>query len=220
MKIFITLLLLLLPLNIKAAECSDAQVKNYQKLIKQIQVTYDYYDEQKDDLKFIASFHNVQKDFYLVNYNDFKYTIVYKEIKDGVITVGDLTPGQTYRFSVLNNDNKCKSQILDTITIQVPHYNAYYKDPLCVGIEEFEWCKKWVNVNNVSYKTFQKESESYKLEKENSLIEPEPVVEPDIWQQLRNFIGNYYIYIVGVIVVVASVIVIIVKRRKDKTFKF
>ena len=219
MKIFITLLLLLLPLNIKAAECSDTQVKNYQKLIKQIQVTYDYVD-MKDDLKFIASFHNVQNDFYLVNYNDFKYPKVYKGIKDSVIAVSDLEPGQTYRFSVLNNGSKCKSQILDTITVQVPHYNAYYKDPLCVGIEEFEWCKKWVNASNVSYETFEKEAKAYKLEKESNVIEPEPVVKPDVWQQIRNFIGNYYVYIVGIIVVIASIIVIIVKRRKDKAFKF
>lgn len=220
MKVLIALLLLFSPLTIQAATCSNTQVDIYEKLANQIQTTFDYV-ETDNSFSFTVAFHNVHDDLYLVNYSDFDHMIIYKDSVDNVLVASNLTPGKTYTFHILNKDKKCASKMIDTITIDVPDYNPYYKDVLCEGIEEFEWCKKWSNVSGVSYETFQNNAQNYKQAKEQENVpDDEPVGDQDVLGQIRNFVANYYMYIVGAIVFVGFIIVIIISKHRNKKFKF
>ena len=220
MKILITLLLLFSPFTIEAATCTKKQVSNYEKLADQIQTTFDYV-ENNNEFYFNVTFHNVHNELYLINSVDFEKLITYQNDKDGILMASKLEQGKTYTFQVLNKDTKCSTKVIDKITVVVPNYNAYYKDPLCQGIEEFEWCQKWVNVSGVSYESFKASALNYKQQKENSNINTEnPDETTNIFEKIRNFIGQYYLYIVGVLVVIATIVVIIISKRKDKKFKF
>lgn len=205
--------ILFFPLTVDAASCTKDQISRYEKLASDIQATLDYV-EKNNDISFTITFHNVHNELYLVDYSTFDNISIYKNAGSSIIEVTDYKPGNSYTFHILNNDKKCTTEIISKITVSVPFYNSYYKDPLCQGIETYSLCQKWNNIGNMSYKDFQKSVNEYKKKLEESDTNQDIVIEDNLWNQIRNFVANYYLYIVIVIVIIASIIVYIVHKKK------
>lgn len=215
-KIILGLFILLwIPSRINALSCTDSQVNRLEKLAKQIQTTYDY-QETSDGVYFTIKFHNVHEDLYLVDYNTFENMIIYDNNSSGIVLAPNYAPGSSYTFSVLNQKSLCDVMVVSKVTVTLPSYNKYYKDPLCEGLSSYSLCQKWVNVGNISYAEFQKNIQTYREQIQTTDPEVETEIEDTFWNRVRNFMANYYLYFILVFVVLASIIVFLIQRRKKE----
>lgn len=208
-------LLFLLPFSVTAYECNDAQILRYEQLASQIQTSFEY-TETEDGLTFDILFHNVNKDFELVDYYTYDYLVIFKNDKSGIIVVPNYLPGKTYKFSILNNGNLCDTEILREITVVTPNYNKYYKDPVCSGVSNFELCQKWANVGNISYNNFVKSVNEYKSNNEVEEDEIIVEIEDNFVNDLRSFFAKYYIYIIIGLLIIVSLIMYLTNKKKHK----
>ena len=131
-----------------------------------------------------------------MNYSDFDTIKKYRNT-GGVIVANEYAANKTYNFSVLYDGSSCDSYIVKTIKVTTPTYNKYYSDPLCKGIETYSLCQKWNNIGNVSYEDFKTSVTDYKKQQESNTQITEPMIENNLWNQIRNFIANYYVYLLG-----------------------
>lgn len=206
-------IILLIPSKTLALKCTESQIERFEKLAKQIQVTYDY-QEKEDNVQFTIKFHNVHNDLYLIDYNTFDETMIYNDNRSGIITASNYQPGLTYTFEVVNKKSLCDLTIITKVTTTLPSYNKYYKDSLCDGIENYFLCQKWANVGTISYSDFKKGIESYRLQ--NKITEP--VIDEDIeysfWDKIRNFVADYYFYFVLVFVFFVGIVLFVKQKQK------
>ena len=98
--------------------------------------------------------------------------------------------GENLIFYVYPTDQFCSDKYIYSIRIQLPTYNKYYKDPVCVGVENYTLCNKW-STHNMSYEKFTQNVIEYKksLEKPPATIE-EPE-EKGIKDYIIEFLVNY-----------------------------
>ena len=207
----------LFPFSVNAYSCNETQISRYEQLANQIQTTFEY-NETDDGLIFDILFHNVYKDFEVVDYYTYDYLITYENNNNTGITIAsDYLPGKTYKFSILNNGKLCDMEIIREITVTTPNYNKYYKDPVCSDVSSFELCQKWANIGNVSYDNFVKSVNQYKEENQSDEIIIDDVINNDLGDNIRNFFAKYYMYIIIVLLIIVSLIMHLINRRnKDK----
>lgn len=197
---------------VKAYPCSKEQTSRYEKLARQIQATYDY-RETNDGIVFDITFHNVHSELYIADYDTFDYHVKY--IADnGIILAEGYLPSDNYTFKVLNVKSRCNTQIIRNISITLPYYNSYSTDPLCKGISEFSLCQKWVNFGNLTEKEFKKSVEEYRKEKEKVGLTDRFLEEKTAWDKIRDFVAEYYIYIVIFIVLIATIAAYLINYNK------
>lgn len=214
--LWMTIFLLFFPLKIDAASCTKGQIQRYEKLANQIQTTYDYV-ENNNGVLFTITFHNVYEDLYLVDYTTFGSLTTYKNKNNGTIEVSGYEPNKNYTFHVLNNNTLCDTKIISKINVTLPFYNSYYKDPLCEGIETYSLCQKWNNIGKMSRSEFEKSIKEYKIKLEVEDNEDSNIViEDTIWNQIRNFVANYYIYIITIVILITIVIIYVIQKRKKR----
>lgn len=204
---------------VKAYPCSKEQTSRYEKLANQIQATYEY-KEVNDEIVFDITFHNVNNDFYIVDYYNLDHLKTYENNGSGVIIADNYLPGNKYRFSILNKKKSCDTKIISEIFVTLPNYNKFYKDDICKDIGEFELCKKWVNNGGISYEHFLKSAKEYKEEKNEIPEELNNKIEENLFDKIRNFIAAYYVYIIITILILAIIIVYCVHRKRSKKYKW
>ena len=209
---FITIVLLL-PFSVDAITCNKEQISRYEKLANQVQTTLEY-RETEDGIAFDVIFHNVHNDFKIMDYNSYSYLKPSSDNKEGIIKATNYLPNQSYDFGIVNHDSVCDSKIIRKITITMPYYNSYYKNSLCNGISEFELCKKWVNIGNISYTTFVNSVNEYKktMESADNILDVE--IEDNLINNIRNFFAKYYFYIIITILVIISIIMYLINKRR------
>lgn len=129
--------------------------------------------------------------------------------ENGVITLSRVSAGD-YKFEF--RYFHCGDQLVRTAKLTVPKYNYYSEHPLCDGVppEEVQECDEWYQgkvteelltekINE--YKKQQGKDESNKIDK--------------ILDIIKNFITNYYLYIIGIVavIIIATTTIIIKKKR-------
>ena len=205
--------LFLFPLSVSAASCTKEQISRYEQLASAIQTTFEY-KETEEGLTFDILFHNVHEDLYIINYNSLAS---YEYKNSGIITAHSYMPGQIYKFSVLNYNGYCETQIVRSIIVTTPNYNKYYKDPVCDGVNGFELCQKWANIGNISYERFVEGVNDYKEKNKVNEVAPEEETDQNVVNDIRSFLATYYIYIIICILIIASIIMYLVnKKNKNK----
>lgn len=213
---YIISFLFLLPFSVMAYECNEMQISRYKQLASHIQTTFEY-EETNDGLTFDILFHNVNIDFEIVDYYTYDSLVIYENNNSGIVVAPTYLPGKTYKFSVLNNNRLCDSEIIRQITVTTPNYNKYYKDSVCSGVSGFELCQKWANIGSMSYDNFIKNVNEYKELSKSDEVVPNEVENNSTVDIIRNFIAKYYVYIIIVILIITSLIMYLInKRRKYK----
>lgn len=200
MMLFICLLLF--PFSIKAFCYSKDKVK-FQKLAENIDYTY-VFDENTKTFNII--FTNLQTSLSL---NGVVYT-------NQETTLTGFIPGNSYNFVVKTNDSTCYDEMIKTIYVTLPIYNANYNDPLCQGLHDYDICQKWGNYisdRSEFEKQIQKINTSVN-ENDNQISEEEY---KGIFDYLANIFVNTY-YIVLPIIIVVCLIGIYKLNKKDRLF--
>lgn len=133
----------------------------------------------------------------------------------GVVTLSGLQPDTSYRFEIYTDVENCNETVLSEYYVNLPAYNAYYKDPICQGIENYKLCNRWLK-HSLSYDEFVKEVNAYKA----SLNQPQEqeTVEEETLGPILQFIVDYYYVFIGLIVLGVGYVIYV--RRKRDSFGF
>lgn len=198
--------LFLFPMFTKALICDNKTLVRYKNIAGNITTTYDYIEEN-NDVKFFITFSNMSSELYMLDENDKRYS------SSSELILSDLKPGTSYKFRLYANNSDCET-VLNTIYINLPYYNSYYKDPICDNLD-YKYCNKWQK-NTFTYEEFVKNVEDYRksLEKEDDIKEKK---ESGIFDFIVDFYVKNYYYILPTIIVL-SIIYMIRNVRKDDLF--
>ena len=206
--------IIIIPIRTKAL-CSVADKMRYNSLATNIVTSYDYI-EKDNSVSFNITIHNVHSDLVLVDKSTNKR---YQSNKSGLnsFVISGLDDGKNYSFAVYAKAGDCSSRLFNTLYVNLPKYNKYYKDPVCDGASNYLMCQKWAETGDMTYDEFKKDVENYKSD--NIAIEESVVVEEKKWLYIiGDFWAKYYLYILSSIIVVTSIILIIIKKRDSYDF--
>lgn len=215
-KLFLLTIILMLPIKVWGACTVDDKVR-YLTLSSNVVTSYDY-EEKNDSVKFSITIHNVHKDLVVKDkVNNKSYSSNKNDLNDFVIT--NLKDGTNYSFDIYAKSGDCSYRLLNTLYVNIPKYNKYYKDPVCNGISGFNLCQRWGETGNLSYDSFKEKVEEYKSE--NTIIIDDDKKEEENYALLYiigNFWAKYYLYITLGTIVVLLPIIIVVKKKNDYDF--
>lgn len=212
--LIVILIAIIVPLKVEAL-CSVTDKMRYNSLATNIVTSYDYV-EKGDDVSFNVTIHNVHRDLVVVDKLTNKK---YQSNNSGLnsFTISGLNDGKNYSFAVYAKSGDCSSRLFNTLYVNLPKYNKYYKDPICDGASDYLLCQKWTEIGSITYEEFKNDVENYKGN--HIVVEDDTIVETNNWLYIiGDFWAKYYLYILGAIIVVTSIILIIIKRRDSYDF--
>lgn len=160
--------------------------------------------ENADKILFDVYFYNLSENIYMTDSKD-------NLIKDGKIE--NLKPGTSHAVNLYaSNKNYCSRYKIATKIITVPYYNPYINSELCLGYEDFELCKKGMNVYD-SIEEFKKKREKYilSIKKDDNIIEPIIENKYNIFEFIRDY---KYPLVIGLVIILVSLVVIIIRKKK------
>lgn len=214
--IFILLFLLLtFPVKVMGFCATDEKIK-YSKLSANITTSYDYI-ETGDSVSFNLTIHNVHRDLIVVDkQTGLRYISKQNDLNNFVIK--NLKDGSNYVFEIYVDNSDCSYVIYNTLYVNIPKYNKYYKDSICSGVSDYLYCQKWAEIGNLTYDEFVKLVSDYKAKDDSEIIIPTEE-ENDNWiYAVMDFWAKYYLIVSGGTILVCLAIIII-KNKKDK-FEF
>lgn len=214
-KIFILIAFMMLPINILGLSyngCDYSDISRLKSLVSNVNISYDYYISD-NTAYFNITLNNITPDMYFMDTANYK-NYYYSDTNNGEITIyGYSNTSGGYKF--YSAKNECYGTNIGSKYYNLPTYNRYYGDVLCEGIENYNLCQKWANVN-YSYEEFKMLIDEYKY-KDNIQNDGSQATEQkkDIFDLIINvYVKYYYLFLVAIILVCG--VVIFVKRDKNK----
>lgn len=207
-KLIIVIMLMMIPYNVRAYNmCSREDTVKLNKLVSNVLTNYSYY-ETNNGLKFKITINNLNSNIYI--YDATKKQTYYST---GEITLDNYGPNQTIEYKIYSNVPYCKGQYLNSVFVTLPPYNPYYKDKLCLGIEDFKLCQRWSNVN-LTYDQFKKEINDYlNSNKKEEIVNDEY---KSIYEIILGIYIKYYYLILPAIIIIGGIVILINKQRNSK----
>lgn len=201
----IIILLLLMPLSIKAA-CTSGELSPYKTLSSQVNTYYDY-NEQTN--KFKITVYNIS-DKLKIKKGDNEY---FGNGTIGETIIDNLEPGQNVTLGIYPRNGECAALRIQTLYVNLPYYNEYYKDEVCINNKNI-LCSKWANTKNYTYEQFKKEVSSQQKQQEE-IKEPEPEIEK---YTFLEFLGDFYIPILLLIIISGSIAIYYLDKKSKFDF--
>ena len=199
--------------NVNAAACDNSLKVDYQNRAKNISYSYTYNDSNNT---FSMLFTNITDGLYLI---DMDTMFEYKN--NGEITINNVGAGKSYRFGVFTSDaNPCSGSSIYNIYITLPFFNPYYTDSLCDGINNYKYCKKFIN-KSVSYEEFKENVTNYKnsLNKDNKDTKEE--IEKTFIEKIFNKVFDLYLkyyFLILPFIIIITLLAIVRENKKDSLF--
>ena len=195
---------LFLPIKTKAM-CDYTKLANLKKLASNVNISYDY-EDIASGVNFYVTISNINKKIYV---KDVTNNRIFNSINtpSGEVTISDFKSGESYKMEIYSDfDPSCYGELLNTTYINLPTYNPFYGDRICVGIEDYSLCQKWIK-HDMTWKEYKKAINEYKetlnLKKQNEEINKNFI------EKIIDFVYNNYILIgLGILIIVIIVIVI------------
>ena len=206
-KFKLFLIFLIIPLSV-SAECSSSQRARYRNMASNIN-SYSYFNGTSFDVVF----YNISNEFNIVskdNGSSFRVSDKFGEYK-----ISGVQPGKTYTYYVYPINNECSSIRSRTFYLDLPYYNKYYSDPVCVGSTS-SLCNKWLNTANISHEEFIKRVTDENKETEIQEIEPEKVKDK---KSFFEFLSKYYMLILILIIIFGSYGIYFLNKKDSFNFK-
>lgn len=205
-KLKLLLFLLVFPISVHAA-CSSSSISRYKSLAGNINYYYDYVNDN-----FNVIFYNVSNELKIVDKgNGHEY---FADSNLGNVYVNNLLPGSIVNFAVYPISSDCSDYRVFTFYINLPSFNKYYGDPVCVNNSNI-LCSKWSNTSMYSYEQF---VNIVKMDNDKEIVEQKP--EKEIHKYgFFDFLGDYYIYILLFIIISGSVGIYFLDKKSKFDFK-
>ncbi len=211
-KIFLFIISIIMPIRILGACTTDDKIR-YSTLSSNITTSYDYI-ENNDSVSFSITIHNVHKDLLIKdNTNNKTYSSNQNDLNNYKIT--NLKDGTNYSFSVYAKSGDCSYRLFNTLYVNLPKYNKYYKDSLCEGLNDFSLCQRWGENGNITYDNFKIKIEEYKKKEViNDIEKVENEEQATLLEIIGDFWAKYYLYItIGTIITLLPIIIIVNKKN-------
>lgn len=202
MKKIIFCVLLFMPFIVSAGKCSYSEIADLKKIASNITSKYEYVENE--EVTFNITLANLSKKIYVVE-DKTRYDYV-----DNEIVITGYESGKKVKYYVYSVD--CDKVLLNTIIINLPYYNEYYQDSLCNGIENYQLCQKWANVE-MDYATFVNKVTKYK----ESLKRNDDNISDDINEKsiLLELLLKYYYIPLILIIIVCGIKIYIINKQSD-----
>src|SRR5574344_39182 len=212
--IFIAILMML-PVYVKASNCDYSEQARLKRLASNVTTSYDYI-ESNDSVKCSVTLTNLNSDIYILDKSTGK-TYYYNGSNE--LTIDGYNAGTKIRYIIYAVKANCVASYLSNKYVNLPYYNKYYKDTLCLGMEQYSICSRWSNIN-ISYSEFTSMIATYKSgnnsTNEESKNDSNNTSSTTIFDYIFNFIIEYYVYlIIGVSI---FILIIIFVRTKKNSF--
>ncbi len=209
--IILGLLLLSIPLQTKAILCSNEKKAQYQTLASNIKTSYTY-TEANGTITFQVILSNIPEGF------------IIKDIKNGrtysyqgnELVISNLQANTSYRFDIYTSDILCDDDTLYSHYVNLPPYNPYYQDAVCIGMESHALCQKWTQMT-LSYEEFKQKVENSKITEEKPVPETPKEEVKGIYDYVLEFYLNYY-YIILPIFIIGGIVIIYRYNKKNDLF--
>ena len=203
MRKVILLLILLMPLSVKAS-CSSSSLSRYKDLASNISYYYNH-----NGSSFDLVFYNVSSEFRIVSKSDDKEYFPSSNL--GNVVVNGL-PSGNINFGVYPINGECKEYRVFTFSVVLPYLNKYFNDPVCLNNDN-ALCSKWVNTSMYSREQFVEAVEGSNNNGEE--IAPEKEVHK---YGFFDFLTDYYIYILLFIIIGGSVGIYFLDKKSKFDF--
>ena len=218
--------------NVNAAsKCSYEEQAELNSKAGNIKVSYDIGTRQVETFEgdmididqFVLSIVNVTEEFYVTvknNYNKEEKTFSYKNAKDGVITYNwpHFDKVTNFTFNVFTSEKtKCHGEKVKTIYFSTPKYNTFSYLNICDEYTDFDYCKKYVYINDISENDFYNSLEKYEARKQAQNREDEKE-QKDFLTNVISFITKNKWLIAGGLIVIggAGYSIYRVKTKKQR----
>lgn len=205
-KLKLLLCLLIIPISVNAA-CNSSELSRYKSLAANINNYYDYTSDS-----FSVYFYNVSNELRIIDKTNNKEYFTSSNLGD--VIVNGLTPGSMVNFAVYPVTGECSNYRVFTFYINLPYFNKYYNDPVCINNSN-TLCSKWSNTSMYNYDQFVNVVKNSKVEE---VIEPEPEQEVHKYG-FFDFLGDYYIFILLFIIASGSIGIYFLDKKSKFDFK-
>lgn len=214
-KIFLLLILLLIPIKINAiviSGCKTQVLSNLKSLASNVNLSYTY-EIKNNNAYFKITINNITDKIYIVDNLGNKYT--YNNSNKGEIITNEYKDINKISFRIYSSVPDCMDDLLITKYINLPTYNIYYNDPVCKGIEDYKLCQRWAT-QTLGYEEFVQEVNNYKIKKNTNIVDNNKNANTKgLFDMMFDIYINYYYIILPVLIVVCLSFVYI-KNRKNK----
>lgn len=216
----ITIICLLIGSNKVYADALDDLLRPYKDEANKITTSYQYNDNYVDEngnkkngmftIKIKGITNNLK-----IRIDDSEKYYYYEDTNNGELIIDSVESG----LKKVNIYSIKYSKFLKAINVSIPKYNYYSERTECKGITDLDVCDKWYEYE-LNESIFQKKIQDYKEEKklENNEIKKESKISI-FFNNIFEFLKNYYLYIIGSIVLIVSITIYIVIRKKKYTLE-
>lgn len=198
----------------KASVCDKADILRVKSDANKVTIDYDYKYNPNELVKngkfFTLKIKGITEDIYIYEKNTGRtYTHKSKD-ENGIINM-DKVSGGSFEFNIYYY--VCDNRLIRTMKYNLPKYNYYSEAPMCEGItgEELDVCDEWYQ-GDLDDETFKQKIEEYKKDLEE--LQQQEAKENTIFNKIKNFLLDNYVYIIIAIVLIVLITIIILIRRK------
>ena len=205
-------LIIMFPMNVDALSCSYEDKAVLRKKASNIMPSYTY-TESNDSVLFSVTLTNLSQDLYIVDKTTNKR---YNYNGSSELTIKGYEAGVKVQYEIYTTNSDCFTKYLTIKYVNLPNYNKYYKDPLCVGKESYSVCYKWNKVD-ITYDEFKERVKKiYNEQTKEEEINEE--IKETLFDKIYNFLHDYYVFIiVGLVLITFSIIFF---RNRKNNFGF
>lgn len=196
---------------ISLAACDTTILNNYRKLATNVNITYEITGTDKPT--FTITMTNLHQNMIL-----YDGTKVYNSnyFPNGIFTFKTTTSGR-YDYTIYVKS--CGEVGKKNVTL--PTYNAYYKDELCKGLENYSICQRWSGYSATRAKF---ESDIKKIKNQQTkVVEEEKEEEKEEQRWFEKFTGifvKYWWAIIIIMLLIMGVYYTIRAKNKKNEFNF
>ncbi len=222
------LLILLIPINIKASTCTNEEIVELKTKVSKIEIKTDifehkmgtYTSDSGEEIDNIVSIFNVTinnyfNDIYINSTDSLGNSVNYNqdEISNSNI-LATISPGNeivNYEFQII--DKKCDLGNMRLIKISIPKYNSYYDTPACHNHPEYYLCEKYLYINYDNAEGLSKSIDNYI----NGLVDKTGnPIKKDENNNFLEFIKKYQVILYFIVIVLSSFLIYRAYRRKKE----
>lgn len=216
--ILFLILLIIIPTNIYAAECTTSELNNLKISAISSQVTYNYID----DNKFEIIFTNLANTFYIEDINSRVKITSNDDSTNKILT--DYVGGNNYTFNFYGSESSnCPHVLLRVQHLTLPKFNPYSQREECKGNEGFELCSKWY-LGNIKEDEFNERLDAYIKAKENKKNESnnpnnnqnDKEIKETLWDKVMDYLNTKYVFVLVIIALLGIVGIILLKLFKRR----
>ena len=212
--------LFILPEQVNGSACDNRTFSDFRSLVSNINI-YNSYRWEDDKPIFDITISNIPDYVYIVDTSTGKKYDYKQHTSQFELVIRGYQPHQRVVFQFYSDYPGCYGQLIDTRNVTLPPYNEYSTDPICAGVENSPLCARWANTPRPYDKFLEKVNEFKNKEQEKLEREAMRTQTKGFWDKMLDFVGEYYIFLVGIVIVIIVIIAIIRKiAMKKNQFDF